>query len=238
MNEMEKLTLEAARESAESALASMRGEIELAFGGDPFESDWAWVFPWNSRAYCETGDFASMLIGAGPIVVPRDGGEIWVMGSAAAPEVQLDAWEAEHDAPGSLGRAIRIAHEAHAGQVDKSGADYIGHPLRVMRAVETIDAKKVAVLHDVVEDTPVTIEQLRAEGFSEEILAAVDAVTKRKGETLAESMERVVGIPLARTVKLADVADNSNPNRLAVLPIVDRERLQKKYAETLELLGA
>jgi (p)ppGpp synthase/HD superfamily hydrolase len=142
------------------------------------------------------------------------------------------------DEPGSLERAIRIASKAHAGQVDKSGADYIGHPLRVMHAVDTTEAKTVAVLHDVIEDTEVTIADLRAEGFSEPVLAAVDAVSKRKGETLGDSMARVAAIPLARTVKLADVADNSNPERLALLSVADRERLQKKYETTLELLGA
>ena len=176
-------------------------------------------------------------MGSDPIVIPKDGGDTFFMNSQASPEDQLNASGVTHDAPGSLGLAVRIAREAHAGQVDKSGADYIGHPLRVMDAVETTEAKTVAVLHDVVEDTPITIDDLRAGGFSEPVLAAVDAVTKRKGETLAESMARVVAIPLARTVKLADVADNSDPSRLALLPIVDRARLQKKYAQTLELLG-
>jgi hypothetical protein len=176
-------------------------------------------------------------LGSGPVVVPKDGGDTFFMNSQSSPEDQLNASGMTHDAPGSLGRGVRIAREAHAGQVDKSGADYIRHPLRVMDAVETIEAKTVAVLHDVVEDTPVTIDDLRAAGFSESVLAAVDALTKRKGETLAESMARVVAIPLARTVKLADVADNSDPSRLALVPIVDRARLQKKYAETLELLG-
>jgi (p)ppGpp synthase/HD superfamily hydrolase len=159
------------------------------------------------------------------------------MNSQSSAKDQLNAWEAIHDAPGSLGRAVRIAREAHTGQVDKSGADYIGHPLRVMDAVETAEAKTVAVLHDVVEDTPVTFDDLRAAGFSEPVIAAVDALTKRKGEPLADSMARVVAIPLARTVKLADIADNSNPTRLALLPVVERVRLQKKYAETRRLLG-
>ena len=159
------------------------------------------------------------------------------MNSQSPAGEQSDGWEAADDAPGSLGRAVRIAREAHAGQIDKSGADYIGHPMRVMDAVETTAAKTVAVLHDVVEDTPMTIDDLRTAGFSEPVLAAVDALTKRSGETLAESMARVVAVPLARVVKLADVADNSNPARLALLPTDDRERLEKKYAETLELLA-
>jgi (p)ppGpp synthase/HD superfamily hydrolase len=107
-----------------------------------------------------------------------------------------------------------------------------------MDSVNTTEEKIVAVLHDVVGDTPITIEDLRAAGFSEPVLAAVDAVTKRKGEALAESMARVAAIPLARTVKLADVADNSDARRLALLPIVDRVRLQQKYAMTRTLLGA
>ncbi len=141
------------------------------------------------------------------------------------------------DAPGSLERAIRIARSAHAGQVDKSGADYIGHPLRVMDAVDGTDEKIVAALHDVVEDTPWTIDDLRAEGFTDGVLEAVEAISKREGETLADSMARVDAVPLARTVKFADLADNSNPERLARLPEATRERLTRKYADTLELLG-
>nr|WP_100345029.1 bifunctional (p)ppGpp synthetase/guanosine-3',5'-bis(diphosphate) 3'-pyrophosphohydrolase [Compostimonas suwonensis] len=131
---------------------------------------------------------------------------------------------------------MAIATRSHEGQRDKSGAAYIGHPLRVMAAVDGHDAKVVAVLHDVVEDSGVSLDDLRAEGFSETIVAAVDALTKRPGEPLEASMARVVADPLAARVKLADVADNSDAQRLAALPPETRARLLAKYRRTLELL--
>jgi (p)ppGpp synthase/HD superfamily hydrolase len=78
----------------------------------------------------------------------------------------------------TLERAIQIATEAHKGQLDKSGKDYIGHPLRVMEMGRSEQEKIVGVLHDVVEDTDRTFERLGAEGFSEEIIAALRCVTK------------------------------------------------------------
>src|SRR5262245_45562627 len=80
----------------------------------------------------------------------------------------------------NLETAIRIAVTAHAGQKDKGGAPYITHPLRLMAAVESDDAKIVAVLHDVVEDTSVTLDDLRREGFSDKLLAAVACVTHQR----------------------------------------------------------
>jgi len=110
---------------------------------------------------------------------------------------------------GSLERAIAIATAAHEGQVDKAGDRYIEHPLRVMANLTGTSAQVVAVLHDVVEDTTVSFDKLREEGFSEEVIEAVDALTKREGETLEQSMARVRAIPLAVEVKRADIADNS-----------------------------
>lgn len=81
-----------------------------------------------------------------------------------------------------LARAISIAHQAHAGQNDRYGAPYILHPLRVMARVQSTSEKIVAVLHDVVEDTDWTFDQLAAEGFSPEIIQALDSVTNRPGE--------------------------------------------------------
>lgn len=79
---------------------------------------------------------------------------------------------------GSLGRAVAIAVEAHAGQFDKAGADYIEHPIRVMSVGKSVDEKIVGVLHDVIEDSAWTIEMLRAEGFSETVLNALVCLTK------------------------------------------------------------
>ena len=85
----------------------------------------------------------------------------------------------------TLERAIIIAAEAHAGVRDKAGAPYILHPLRMMLGLSSPDERIVAVLHDVCEDCPGwTFDRLRDEGFSDKIIAALDAVTKREGEDL------------------------------------------------------
>jgi hypothetical protein len=107
-----------------------------------------------------------------------------------------------------LEAAIRIAVTAHAGQVDKEGAPYITHPLRLMAAVDSEEAKIVAVLHDVIEDTSVTLEDLRQEGLSENVLTAVSCVTHRRDEPYADYVVRCKSHALARQVKLADLADN------------------------------
>ena len=139
----------------------------------------------------------------------------------------------------NLGTAIDLAIRAHDGQVDKLGAPYIQHPMAVMVLVRTEDEKIVAVLHDVVEDTGVTLAELRAAGFSKTVVDAIDALTKRKNEPLEDSIARVVADPsgLARTVKRADVAHNANPERQAGLDEMTRLRLTKKYRRTAELLG-
>lgn len=82
----------------------------------------------------------------------------------------------------TLERAIEIATEAHKGQVDKSGKEYIGHPLRVMEMGKTEEEKIVGVLHDVVEDTDWTFERLAEEGFSDEVIAALKCVTAARQE--------------------------------------------------------
>src|SRR5688572_11029433 len=107
-----------------------------------------------------------------------------------------------------LEKAISIAVEAHRGQLDKSGAPYILHPLSVMARVDGETEKIVAVLHDVVEDTSWTPDALRREGFSDEVLQALDGVTKREGETYEDFVKRAGSNPVARRVKLADLEDN------------------------------
>ena len=128
-----------------------------------------------------------------------------------------------------LSRAISFAVEAHAFQFDKAGMPYILHPLRVSEAVEFEEAKIVAVLHDVVEDTTVSIEEIHAV-FGETIRDAVNAMTKRKGETYLHYMDRVNANLIAKRVKLADMADNSRPERIAYLSVQKQVRLAAKYA--------
>ena len=130
----------------------------------------------------------------------------------------------------TLEHAVAIATQAHAGQVDKAGEPYIEHPLRVMRAMVTESERIVAVLHDVVEDTTVTLEQLRDEGFSEDVLAAVDALTKRPGESRMQAAARAKLNPIARRVKLADNADNQDMTRIANPTDKDRARIAEYKA--------
>jgi (p)ppGpp synthase/HD superfamily hydrolase len=116
----------------------------------------------------------------------------------------------------TLERAIEIAARAHAGQLDKQGMPYILHPIRVMMAVQSVDAKMIAVLHDVLEDTLVTEADLRRDGFSELVVSGVLAVTRRKGESYTDFVIRASQHGLAREVKLADLADNSSLARALV----------------------
>src|SRR5258707_10302542 len=128
----------------------------------------------------------------------------------------------------NLERAIIIAAEAHAGVMDKGGAPYILHPLRMMLSLSTIEERIVAVLHDVCEDCPDwTFERLSAEGFSKDILAALDSVTKRNGEPYEDFALRAARNPIGRHVKLADLKDNSDLSRIANPTGKDRERVEK-----------
>ena len=123
----------------------------------------------------------------------------------------------------ALERAIHLALRAHWGQVYPSPDEepFILHPLRVMLSVGETEAQIVAVLHDVVEDTEVTVEELRAEGLPEDLVAAVVALTRRDGMAYDEYIEQVAQDPIARKVKAADIADNlANNRRLPAAPEV------------------
>lgn len=113
--------------------------------------------------------------------------------------------------------AVRIAREAHEGQVDKTGHPYIGHVLRVMSRLDTDEEQMAAALHDVIEDTDATPESLLALGVPEVVVDAVQALTKREGESYADFVARAGTNPIARRVKLADLADNADPRRAAAL---------------------
>jgi (p)ppGpp synthase/HD superfamily hydrolase len=114
----------------------------------------------------------------------------------------------------NLARSIALAAEAHVEQLDKSGAPYILHPIRMMLHMSSEAEMIVAILHDVVEDTPWTFDRLRAEGFSEEVMAALDGVTRRPEETYGEFVARAKTNPIARRVKIADLEDNMDLKRL------------------------
>jgi GTP diphosphokinase / guanosine-3',5'-bis(diphosphate) 3'-diphosphatase len=127
----------------------------------------------------------------------------------------------------TLERAIEIAAAAHAGQVDKAGQPYILHPLRVMLRVSTGFERMAAVLHDVVEDTPVTLAQLTEAGFPVEVVDAIEALTKRPGETRMQAAARAASNPIARVVKLADNAENMDLSRIAKPTEKDYARVEE-----------
>ena len=137
-----------------------------------------------------------------------------------------------------LARAIRIAAEAHETQVDKAGAPYILHPLRLMMKARTPGERLVAVLHDVVEDSPITLDSLRGEGFPEEVVAAVDALTHREGEPYEDAIERAAADPLATAVKFYDLEDNMMLTRLMTLTDKDLERVQRYHRAHQRLMEA
>jgi (p)ppGpp synthase/HD superfamily hydrolase len=129
----------------------------------------------------------------------------------------------------TLEKAISIAVTAHQGQTSKRGNPYVLHPLRLMMKMETRPEKIVAVLHDVVEDTSWTFEKLRKEGFSKKVLRALDRVTARKGESYGDFIKRLESDPIARKVKIADLEDNMNTQRIAKVTPKDLKRLKKYH---------
>jgi len=140
-----------------------------------------------------------------------------------------------------ISKVITLAVEAHDGQTDKVGDPYIFHPLRVMMDCNTLTEKIVAVLHDIVEDTDITFEDIRALFSSDQTLGrtvvdAVDAMTKRDGEKYEDYLLRVKQNPIALSVKLSDIQDNISPKRQERLSIENRTMLQKKYEKALLFL--
>lgn len=127
----------------------------------------------------------------------------------------------------TLERAIAVAARAHEGQQDKGGTAYILHPLRVMMRVQTTEQRIVAVLHDVLEDTSMSLADLAREGFVLKVLAAVQALSRRDDESYEAFVARLGVDPLARVVKLADLADNSDLSRIASPGPEDLARLQR-----------
>ncbi|MFT3786148.1 MAG: HD domain-containing protein [Tepidisphaeraceae bacterium] len=129
----------------------------------------------------------------------------------------------------TLQRAIEIAVAAHREDSDKQGGPYILHPMRVMLCVQcppgtNDEARIVAMLHDVVEDTDTTLDDIRAEGFSEAVVHALSLVTHDKGSSYADYVVRAKQNPIARAVKLADLHDNSRLDRcLLRAPTSDKD---------------
>ena len=128
-----------------------------------------------------------------------------------------------------LARAVATAAIAHQDQRDKAGAPYILHPIRLMMRGQTINEQIVAVLHDVVEDSDWTLDQLAAEGFPPKIITALDCLTRRPEETYDQFLDRVLTNSLAIHVKLYDLEDNMTLTRLDQLSDKDLQRLQRYH---------
>ena len=136
-----------------------------------------------------------------------------------------------------LEKAIEIAVEAHRGQIDKAGKIYILHPIRVMLRGQNETEQIIGILHDVVEDTPVTIDMLEKEGFSKEVLDAITCITKNEGEDYGSFIDRVLTNPLATKVKLYDLEDNMNRDRIP-FPTEHDEKRFAKYEKYHKVVAA
>lgn len=141
--------------------------------------------------------------------------------------------------PNMLDKALQIATEAHKGQKDKAGNDYITHPIHVSEHCKSPKAKIVAMLHDTLEDTSITVEDLREHGFDEEIIDGVLSVTRKANETYADFIIRAAQNPIGKEVKIADLEDNMDIRRLEHLTEHDFKRCNKylhswRYLKGLE----
>ncbi len=136
-----------------------------------------------------------------------------------------------------IDKALKIAYEAHHGQTDKGGVPYIYHPTSVAEQMDTEDEIITALLHDVVEDTEVTLADLKRAGFSPAVLEAVKLLTHKKGTDYSRYIRKVAKNPLALKVKQADLAHNMSPSRVGNLPQRDAERVREKYGSAIKLLN-
>lgn len=128
--------------------------------------------------------------------------------------------------------ALEIAVRAHKGQVDKSGLSYILHPLAVAAQLDSLELKTIAILHDTIEDTDVTAEYLLEKGIPRNIVEVVQLLSKPENEDYESYLRRVKENPLARQVKLADLANNTDPKRASGL----NEARKKKYELAKKIL--
>lgn len=132
-------------------------------------------------------------------------------------------------------KAMRVAYEAHKDQYDKGGMPYIFHPYHLAQQLENEYEICVALLHDVVEDTTVTIEDLATEGFPKEVCDAVKLLTRDRSLTYLDYVRNVKNNPIARKVKLLDLEHNSDPSRPLKDPVKKAE-LMDRYAKAKQIL--
>jgi hypothetical protein len=136
-----------------------------------------------------------------------------------------------------LSTALKLMAEVHENQVDKAGVPYVAHPVGVAALCTTIDEFCLGLIHDVVEDSSLTIEEIsRCEIFPTEIIKALDAISKREGESREDYLKRVSQNDLAYQVKWNDIINNTDPDRLALLPPTTQDFLVEKYQEAKYLL--
>jgi (p)ppGpp synthase/HD superfamily hydrolase len=155
------------------------------------------------------------------------------------PDADLKQYRVVSQDADALERAIALACRAHRGQRYPSPEvePYIQHPLRVMLAVQGFKAQMAAVLHDVLEDTEVTVDQLREAQFPDDVIAAVVALTHREEQTYDQYIEQVARDRLARDVKLADLADNV-ANNYRLTPSPDVTARIDRYQRAIQRLQA
>ena len=133
-------------------------------------------------------------------------------------------------------KAMKIAFEAHKNQVDKSGLPYIYHPIHLAEQMDDEESVTVALLHDVVEDTDWTLEQLKAEGFSDSVIMALSYMTHDDNVPYMEYVIKIAENPIAKKVKLADLMHNSDLSRLDCVDDKAKKRV-KKYESAIQVLN-
>lgn len=137
--------------------------------------------------------------------------------------------------PNYIGIALEIARKAHVGQVDKAGVDYINHPETVASFVKSAEEKATAYLYDVLEDTKITVNDLKNARIPDNVIEAVQVLTKDRNTPYFDYLRQVKASPYARIVKLADLKHNSDFSRLLSITDKDLERLEK-YKQATEFL--
>jgi len=132
---------------------------------------------------------------------------------------------------------IILATYAHRGQFDKAGEPYICHPLRLMLTMSTLEERTVALLHDTVEDSPVTLNDLREAGYSSAVVEAIERLTHAEGVDYFDYVAKIKSNSLATKVKMADLRDNMNLSRIAKPTMKDESRVEK-YQKAMAMLEA
>lgn len=131
--------------------------------------------------------------------------------------------------------ALKLCFEAHKNQIDKSGMPYVFHPFHLAEQMTDEKTTVVALLHDVIEDTEYTLNDLKDKGFTDDVLSAIALMTHADGVPYMEYVALIKTNPIAKTVKLADLRHNSDMSRLDIVTACDRERAEK-YKKAIELL--